>query len=412
MATASRSGWAAVGCASTRRNAAGRGGARRTLWGRNWGADFAPDGRLATTSYDGKVRLYPPGIADTGRPALTVAAPGGERPLGIAFRPPDGAYLAIGYDDVGRVDVLDAHSLAALAAPEITGIDAAPSLARVAWSHDGEELLAGGMYFRPGGPVLAWSQGGTGPRRLLVETKDTVEDLIGLPNGDLLEAEAVGLSRLEPDGTRRWARELQIADFRGQAGRMTVSADGARVGFGYEPLGGSPAKFDMATRALVLGPRADDGMAAPRQTGLNIDRWEGYYCPTLDGKALGLKPHDISRSLAIHPSGKSFVLGTSWFLSAYDAQGAPLWSHPARGEAWGVNIAGDGRLVVGAYGDGTIRWHRMTDGAELLAFMPLADHTNWVAWTPEGFYAATAGAQGVLRWHVNRGWDSGRQCAH
>ena len=32
MATASRSGWAAVGCASTRRNAAGRGGARRTLW--------------------------------------------------------------------------------------------------------------------------------------------------------------------------------------------------------------------------------------------------------------------------------------------------------------------------------------------------------------------------------------------
>ena len=99
------------------------------------------------------------------------------------------------------------------------------------------------------------------------------------------------------------------------------------------------------------------------------------------------------------------MLGTSWFLSAYDAQGAPLWSHPARGEAWGVNIAGDGRLVVGAYGDGTIRWHRMTDGAELLAFMPLADRTNWVAWTPEGFYAATAGAQGVLRWHVNRGWD-------
>jgi hypothetical protein len=60
---------------------------------------------------------------------------------------------------------------------------------------------------------------------------------------------------------------------------------------------------------------------------------------------------------------------------------------------------------VAAYGDGTIRWHRMNDGAELLAFMPMADRTNWVAWTPEGFYAATAGAQGVLRWHVNRGWD-------
>ena len=59
---------------------------------------------------------------------------------------------------------------------------------------------------------------------------------------------------------------------------------------------------------------------------------------------------------------------------------------------------------MAAYGDGTIRWHRMSDGAELLAFMPLADRSNWVAWTPEGFYAATAGAHGVLRWHVNRGW--------
>ena len=73
---------------------------------------------------------------------------------------------------------------------------------------------------------------------------------------------------------------------------------------------------------------------------------------------------------------------------------------------WAVNITGDGRLVVAAYSDGTIRWHRMSDGVELLAFMPLADRTNWVAWTPEGFYAATAGAQGVLRWHVNRGWNA------
>jgi hypothetical protein len=71
-----------------------------------------------------------------------------------------------------------------------------------------------------------------------------------------------------------------------------------------------------------------------------------------------------------------------------------------------VNITGDGRLAVAAYGDGTIRWHRMSDGVELLAFMPLPDKTNWVAWTPEGFYAATPGAHGMLRWHVNHGWDA------
>ena len=61
---------------------------------------------------------------------------------------------------------------------------------------------------------------------------------------------------------------------------------------------------------------------------------------------------------------------------------------------------------MAAYGDGTIRWHRFSDGAELLAFMPIFDRTNWVAWTPEGFYAATPGAHGILRWHGNHGWDT------
>lgn len=73
---------------------------------------------------------------------------------------------------------------------------------------------------------------------------------------------------------------------------------------------------------------------------------------------------------------------------------------------WAVNITGDGRLVVAAYGDGTIRWHRMDNGLELLALQVLNDKKNWVAWTPEGFYDATPGAFGVLKWHVNRGNDA------
>jgi uncharacterized caspase-like protein len=48
----------------------------------------------------------------------------------------------------------------------------------------------------------------------------------------------------------------------------------------------------------------------------------------------------------------------------------------------------------------------MDDGRELLALYVLADKQNWVAWTPEGFYGATAGAFGVLRWQVNRGFDA------
>jgi hypothetical protein len=110
--------------------------------------------------------------------------------------------------------------------------------------------------------------------------------------------------------------------------------------------------------------------------------------------------------MAIDRSGDRFILGTNWSLRAFDAHGAPLWVRPVPGVVWAVNISDDERLLVAAYGDGTIRWHRMMDGVELLAFMPMQNRTDWVAWTPEGFYAASPGAHGILRWHVNHGWDA------
>jgi hypothetical protein len=110
--------------------------------------------------------------------------------------------------------------------------------------------------------------------------------------------------------------------------------------------------------------------------------------------------------LAINPDRDRFVLGAQSSLQAFKANGERLWQRPVPGEAYAVNITGDGRLAVAAYGDGTIRWHRMDDGRELLALMVLADKTNWVAWTPEGFYGATPGAFSVLRWQVNQEFDA------
>ena len=116
----------------------------------SYGAAFAPDGRLATTSYDGKIRLYDPAFHLT----KWVAAPGGSKPFGIAFSP-NGQRLAVGYLDSTAVDLFDGTSLATLPGPDTGGIDNG-DLVTVAWSADGATLYTGGEYVDGSGvlPVL------------------------------------------------------------------------------------------------------------------------------------------------------------------------------------------------------------------------------------------------------------------
>ena len=65
----------------------------------------------------------------------------------------------------------------------------------------------------------------------------------------------------------------------------------------------------------------------------------------------------------------------------------------------------DGRFVVAALGDGTLRWYRTQDGSEALALFVHADGERWVLWTPEGFYDASPGADSLLGYRLNQGRD-------
>jgi hypothetical protein len=139
---------------------------------------------------------------------------------------------------------------------------------------------------------------------------------------------------------------------------------------------------------------------------LQVTGWVNETNPALGETPLQLWGGENARCLAIDAAGGRLVLGADWSLHAFDAEGKPLWLRGVPDSAYAVNITADRRLVVAAYGDGTVRWHRLEDGAELLALFPMVDRENWVAWTPEGIYAASQKALRVLRWHRNRGWDA------
>jgi WD40 repeat protein len=368
----------------------------------SYGAAFAADGRLATTSYDGTLRLYDRAF----RLVAMAKTTKGTRPIGLAFTPA-GDRLAVGYEDTTAVSLVDGRALTPLHGPDTSGLDNG-HLATIAWSADGATLYAGGRYQRAGTiPVVAWSAAGAGPRRELAAGTNTIMSVRPLLDGEVLVgATDPWLGVLDAAGAPRWAKPPLQADLRGQARTLRVSADGGVVDFGYEFGGQAPVRFDLARPALTLDPPADGRTQPPEQATLKIADWASTLRPTLNGAPLALMPYETSRSLAIHPDGQRFVLGTEWSLRLFAADGTPLWTRATPAPVWATNITADGRLVVAAYGDGTLRWHRMEDGSELLALFPLADRRNWIAWTPEGVYAATPGAYGVLRWHVNRGWDA------
>lgn len=426
-------------------------------------ADFDPAGRLVTSASDGYVRLYD---ADF-RLITRTKPPGGTDPLGVAFSP-DGSKIAVGFDDTSAVNVLSGQDLSLLYSPDTTGISGG-DLSKVRWSRDGRQLFAGGTYDDGTGmsPILSWLEAGRGARRALPAGQNTVMGLYALADGRLLWTAAdpaIGL--LDTEGRPLYKLLPESADIRNQRDKFLVSMDGGQVQFGFEAGGKRPARFSLAERRLQTdvapgfdevkavqhrlnelgynpgpldgqpGPRTreairafqrDHGMPVAdgeisrqlrqalgvvplspprtRAPGVKVTDWINSTEPKLNGDPLPLEQWEMSRSLAIAPDGTHFLLGSGWSLRYYDRQGKTLWKIPIPGDAWAVNISGDGRLALAAFGDGTIRWYRLTDGEELLAFFPHNDGKRWVVWTPQGYYQASPGAEDLIGWHLNQGRD-------
>ena len=365
-----------------------------------YGLAFAPDGRLATTSYDGQVRLYDQQFTRSARYKTDRArSPSALRSIPWMARSRSGSMRR----HSSRCSMVPRS----LRYPRPMSAGSTTGRVKVAWSRDGTTLYAGGQYRDGTGarPVVAWADRGRGARRLLTSgATNTLMSLLPLPGGTLLVAAqdphlapaSRGHGRL--GGALAALRCPWPAAHPGRLRRRHAGRLWLRVWWeGTRP----------STCAKLLPARPADGLTAPpQQAGLALDGWDNTSQPTLNGHALPLEQYERSFSLALHPDTHRFVLGTEWSLRAYEATGTQRWRREVPGVVWAVNITGDGRLVVAAYGDGTIRWHRLEDGVELLAFMPHLNKARLGRLDAGRHYDATPGARGVLRWHSNRGWEA------
>jgi len=380
-----------------------------SLWGTDrdyrsgsYGAAFSPDSqRLVTTCYDGSVRLY-----DTSEGVRLVRSrKAALAPHAVAFSP-DGKQIAVGHMDRPAVDVLAAEDLAlqsSLTAPPGNSV----SLDAVAWSPDGRYLYAAGRYADLAGQrlLVRWEQRTKAPRAEFPAARGAITDLVALRNGGAAFATTdPGFGVLDQEGRRILWQGPSIVDLWGE-GSLRVSADGLRVGFAYEHGGAAPASFSVEDRVLRLGDSGPN-LAPPSTTGLDVAHWRMSKVPTLHGVRLKLDRDDISHSLAVAPDQQSFALGAVWNLYLFDRNGKAIWKVPLPAAATSVNIPQNGRFVVAAFADGTIRWLRMEDGKELLAFFPSVDQKRWVLWTPSGHYDASPGGEDLIGWQIDNGPDA------
>ena len=384
-------------------------------------AEFSADGRLITVSDDGYLRLYEAAVSGPAPLKLmTKRKMEADRPRSASFSP-DGNVLAVGFIDHPRVELLSAKDLAPVATLSASRAEPDQHFISVAWSSDGKSVYAAGSYQERGktghkrGTTLIrrWTIGADRTFQDFPAAEGSIEQLLSLKNGSVVFAtHDPALGAIDATGARTQFLSRPIADFRGMGDNFQVSDDATTIRFAYD-RGESFSEFSLPTRSFVKDHGSSVSLNSPYRgdsgfslfggdKGLRVEDWQDGPSPKLNGKPISLPPGEISRSLAVTPDREHFLLGTESKLRYFARDGTAQWRLSVPGIAWNVNIARNGRVAVAALSDGTIRWYRLHDGQELLAFYPHTDRKQWIVWTPKGYFDADEGAEELIGWHQNR----------
>ncbi len=369
---------------------------------------FDRTGRLATVCFDRKVRLYDASfnlIAQTDQLA-------GSQPFSIAFSP-DGSKLAVGYDDSPVVEVFDGENLRLLYRPDNTGANSVDErIEMLSFSSDGSYLYGGGYYTKYNNGVWwrqirRWGKGGKGSYMDMDACQNGVMDIKPLPDREILYCGSYpDLGRIGATGKKLFYKMAETNEYRAKD-KSHFKTDYTGNSIAFKSTGKEAMCFSITSKSLSPYTGFAGEESFTDQSGnLTITDWNNNDSPKLNGKNLPfLKQYENSQSVDISKDRNNIVFGTGWNIYCLKSTGDQQWKIPASGMACVVNITGNNKTVVVAFGDGTIRWFRMSDGKELLVLFADPDNKRWVLWTPSGYYDCSAGAEDLIGWHLDNGAD-------
>lgn len=375
---------------------------------------FSPDGRrLVSGSWDGTGRLW--SIPD-GTLLAVLAGQGGEM-LRVAWSP-DGRTIATGSSGpsiwLWEADGRFRYAWTSLGS---AAHDASAAVHLLAFSPDSRSLLAGWgsrVHSAKAAVLLDMTDGRT--RFRLPDVPNTPMCGLFLPDGREF---AIGFASGDI-----WCCSASdghvIRDLRTRArGHYAVgwSPDGRAIAWGNTNQSGSTIKgtrpleraFCLETLDFAPPPDATFQRSLGQLGGWSIERVGNYTVRVSSGgEAVSRfrfpEPDDRVRCRSLLSHGRAAV-GSQHGVYLFDAAtGRPIYQLPGHTDTvWCLAPSPDGRYLLTGSGDMTLEIWSL-DRYELVASLFVAGD-DWIAWTPQGYYAASIDGERLMGWHVNRGGD-------
>src|SRR5262245_48069529 len=416
---------------------------------------FSPDGeRLASASQDKTVRIWNVATGETlkvleGHEALV---------HGVAWSP-DGKQVVTGsYDKTARIwSVASGKTIAVMR-------DSQGDLNTVAWRPDGKVIATGGsdksirLYDTAGKLIYQWSKlpnqvfglkfSADSKRLLYTFGSDTLPpigaDIVDMTTGKQLvhyedhrdspiscvftpdgkqavTGDSIGCIRVWDSTTGVTLRKL---DGRGKTMRAAGwSPDGQALAWGTIDNGstdlGGPLERTFCLKKLDFGPPPDKSFVRAKaklgdlsmgfQIGAGpIDMRKILFLRNGDviSRFTSPQPIDQVSCYTLLPDGRA-ALGSHDGVYLFDTKTSSITKHLSeRGETvLGMAPSPDNRYILTANIDQIMRvWN--VDTGKLVVALFVSNDDEWIAWTSEGYYAASFAGERLMGWHINTGPES------
>ena len=224
----------------------------------SYGAAFAPDGRLYTVAYDGKIRRY--SGAPNFRKEREVSTKVSKQLYSVAIDP-KGQLVAVGYSDSQAVEVYDAATLQRRFAAETKDLaNDSGNLSKVAWSSDGTRLYAAGSYDAKfsgewKSPLLTFDRDGKRVGDPIPLSDDAVMNLQVCGDAIAVAAADPAFGVVDRGGRVNPWKQGVASDMRDKVGdALTVGPNAKQVRFGLGDAGEDPYVFDIAQATINSAP--------------------------------------------------------------------------------------------------------------------------------------------------------------